>query len=67
MNKYQRGYTSIALIIPILYLLGIIGWVANIVQIVNSISNEITLLLILKCIGIVVAPLGVILGWIGIF
>lgn len=44
-----------------------IGWISNIVQIVGMISEPITALLIIKCVGIFAAPLGVILGWVGIF
>ena len=52
--------------------LGIIGWVANIIQVVNtpgalSEASTWTILLALKVIGIVAAPIGAILGWVGIF
>lgn len=52
--------------------LGIIGWIANIVQIVStpgalSEASTWTILLALKVIGIVAAPIGAILGWVGIF
>ena len=52
--------------------LGIIGWVANIIQIVNtpgalSEASTWTILLALKVIGIVAAPIGAVLGWVGIF
>jgi hypothetical protein len=47
-------------------ILGIVGWVANVVQIVATINHPITGLFILKCVGVLVAPLGVVLGWVGI-
>lgn len=49
----------------ILWIAFAIGWVMNIVQIVALVNFPITGLLILKCVGILVAPLGGILGWIG--
>ena len=45
---------------------GIIGWIANIVQVVETLKAPITGLFILKCVGIVLAPLGSVLGWLGI-
>lgn len=52
--------------------LGIIGWVANIVQIVSTPgalteASTWTILLALKVIGIIAAPIGAVLGWVGIF
>lgn len=42
-----------------------VGWIANIYQIVQS--NEITTMVIVKFIGIFIAPLGFVLGYIGFF
>eukprot|EP00873_Tetraselmis_striata_P020737 jgi/Tetstr1/441001/TSEL_029269.t1 len=42
---------------------GIAGWIMNIVKIVGSVADPITGLLILRCIGVVLAPLGAVLGW----
>ena len=52
--------------------LSVIGWIANIVQIVKtpgplSEASTWTILLALKVIGIVAGPIGAVLGWIGIF
>ena len=52
--------------------LSVVGWIANIVQIFNtpgplSEASTWTILLALKVFGIVVGPLGAVLGWIGIF
>jgi hypothetical protein len=55
------------LIFAIAGVLGAIGWVANIVQIVGMINDPITGMLIFKCLGAVVAPIGSILGIIGMF
>lgn len=44
---------------------GIAGWVMNIVQVVQQASEPFTVLLAVKIIGILIAPLGAVLGWIG--
>jgi hypothetical protein len=46
-----------------LFIAGCIGWVLNIVEIVHG-GMEITPVLILRFVGIFVAPLGAVLGWI---
>lgn len=42
-----------------------IGWVMNIVQLFGLADGGITGKFVLKCIGIFIAPLGAVLGWIG--
>jgi hypothetical protein len=49
----------LALIIGIVY-----GWISNIVIIAGSNFSEITGLLVLRVVGIFVAPLGVVLGYV---
>lgn len=49
----------LALIIGIVY-----GWIANIVIIAGSNFSEITGMLVLRVVGIFVAPLGVVLGYV---
>lgn len=44
----------------------VIGYIANIVQLVEH-GNEVGGMFILKLVGIFFGPLGVILGWMGIF
>lgn len=65
--KYQKGFTIsemlILLILPII-LLGVGGWVANIYKLVQIISDPVTGMFILRAVGIFVAPLGAILGFI---
>lgn len=65
--KQKGAATVVALSVILLWIVGIVGWVANLVQVVHQISSPITGLFIIKAIGIVVAPVGVILGWMGIF
>lgn len=46
------------------FLAGIIGWVMNIIKIVGSISeNELTVMFVVRCVGVFAAPVGAILGW----
>lgn len=44
-----------------LWLLGIIGWVLNIMQIAQS--DHITGMIVVRIIGVFMAPLGAVLGW----
>lgn len=48
-----------ALIIAIVY-----GWIANIVTIAGSNFSELSGILVLRVVGIFVAPLGVVLGYV---
>ena len=63
----QRGYTAVALLVILLWITAIVGWIGNVVQVVHAASDPITGVFILKCIGIVVAPLGSVLGIFGFF
>jgi hypothetical protein len=42
----------------------VIGWVMNILAIAHSNFSDITGLLVLRVVGIFVAPLGAVLGWV---
>lgn len=44
-----------------------VGYIANIVQLVNSGIGVIDVSVALKLVGLVFAPLGAVMGWIGIF
>ena len=59
----QSGYTLIELSILVLILFGGIGWIWNIVKIVGSDFANITGLLVVRVIGIFIAPLGAIVGY----
>jgi hypothetical protein len=54
-------------IITIILLVSVVGWVGNIVQIAMALTDPLTGLFLVKCIGVFLAPLGVLLGWIGFF
>jgi len=59
----QNDYTAPELILVILSLVGVWGWVWNIVKITHSDFGHITGMLVIRCIGIFVAPLGAVLGF----
>jgi hypothetical protein len=61
--KTQRGFTIIDLFMVLLALFGSIGWIWNIVKIVQSGFEIITGMFIARCIGVFVAPLGAVLGY----
>ena len=52
------GVALVGLIVAIAY-----GWVMNIVAIAGSTFDPLTGLVVLRCIGVFVAPLGVVLGY----
>lgn len=60
---------SISLIAILTFLLAaaVVGWIVNIVQLVHTIDDPVTGMFILKCIGVVAAPLGAVLGYVGMF
>ncbi len=65
-NNVQKWTIGGIMFYLVLVVLGIIGWVMNIVKLLDMLDQEVTtvtMLFILRCIGIVVAPFGAILGW----
>lgn len=62
MNK-QRGFTSYELFIAAFLILGVGGWIANIVKLIGMFDGEITAMLIARIIGVFAAPFGAILGF----
>lgn len=61
--KNQKGYASFQLVVVLIWLAAVGGWIANIVKIVGTISDPITGMFILRCVGIIAAPLGAVLGY----
>lgn len=63
--KRARGFAVIDLLLMVLIAVvgigGVGGWVWNIVKIVHA--NFVDGMLIARCIGVIVAPLGAVLGW----
>lgn len=66
----QRGYTLLELMVSgwvIVAFLGIVGYVGNVVQLIHQALDPLTVLVILKLVGLVIPPLGALMGWIGFF
>lgn len=61
--KKQKGYTAIVVLYILIVLVGGVGWVMNIIDIVNSDFSKITGMLVLRIIGVFLAPLGAVLGY----
>lgn len=55
----------IGVLIVLLWLAFAIGYVLNIVNIVSNLSTDVgvTTMFIFQCVGLIVAPLGSVLGW----
>lgn len=60
----QKGYAALQLVMVAVFLLGVGGWIANIVKIINAGFDVFTGILIARCIGVFIAPLGAVLGYI---
>lgn len=56
-----------ALVIIGLWIAAVVGYIANIVQLVQNYDHTITIQFAIKLVGILAAPVGSIMGWIGIF
>lgn len=52
------------LLLITVFILGFAGWAMNIMTIAGSSFNDLTGLLILRVVGIFIAPMGAVLGWI---
>lgn len=63
MNKFNKRYTIVELLIVIIFLIGSGGYIANIVKIINSDFAHLTGLLIIRVIGLFLVPLGAIVGY----
>jgi hypothetical protein len=69
-NLTRSGFTLIEMIlIPCigLILVLIAGWLSNIIQICNMINDPITGMFVFKCVSVIVAPVGAVLGIYGWF
>lgn len=64
MRNKQKGFTIAELVIVILLLVCLCGWIGNIVRLVDVIKQPLTAFEVLRIVGVPVAPLGVVLGFI---
>lgn len=62
--KKQSWFTSVELAIVVIVLVGVGGWVANIVKLTGESFDPITAMAVIRSIGVFVAPLGSVLGFI---
>lgn len=62
MRNSQKGSVALLLLYLIVAVLSLIGWVANIVKLTGCDFSNIGAEIVLRVVGIFVAPLGVILG-----
>lgn len=64
MKRNQKGFTSFELLVAIAIIAIAIGWVMNIIALIHAGSlSTLTVLLVLRIIGIFIPPLGAILGY----
>lgn len=61
--KRQHGFTTGEMVIVLLLLVGVGGWIANIVKLAGMDFGAVTGVLVIRAIGIVVAPLGAVMGF----
>jgi hypothetical protein len=59
---------DIGIFLLVLFLLAVIGWVANVWQVIDLAINHVAIstYFIIKCVGLFLPPLGAIMGWIGL-
>lgn len=50
-------------VILLVWLVILTGWILNIVAVCQSNFNEVTGMLVCRCIGIIVFPVGAVVGW----
>jgi hypothetical protein len=62
--RKQAGYTTLELIISIIIAASVFGWISNIVMIVNTEPFIFTSVMVLRLVGIIVFPLGCVMGFI---
>jgi hypothetical protein len=63
MNKI-RGFASVELFVILLWLAAVIGWIINVFRIIGGLNDPINGMFIFRIVGVFVAPLGAILGYI---
>jgi len=61
--KSQRGYTLIGLFYLLIVISGTIGWFLNLYKIAISDFSILTGMLVLRVVGIFIAPIGAVLGF----
>lgn len=64
--KKMKGFTIIELTVLLALVVSVFGWISNIVRITTGWIgfDDITITMILRLIGVVMAPLGIVMGFI---
>jgi lipopolysaccharide export LptBFGC system permease protein LptF len=60
----EKGYTILEVLFVFIGLFGVIGWILNIATIAQSSLDPITGMIVIRIIGVFIAPLGAILGYV---
>lgn len=60
--RAQKGFTLLQLMLTTVVMTGVLGWILNIVELAKL--TEFSGMVVLRAIGIPVAPLGAVLGFI---
>lgn len=61
--KKQLGYTIFELVLVLIALFGAGGWIANIVKLAGMSFDPITGMLVVRIVGIFLAPIGAVMGY----
>ena len=64
MKQGNEGYTAVGLLVVLVWLVGLVGWVWNIVRMVGYIGDPLTVEFAIRAVGVFLAPLGAVLGYI---
>lgn len=52
-----------SLVIVLIWFLGVGGWIANIVKLVGAAGGDVNAMLVIRAVGVFLAPLGSVLGF----
>jgi hypothetical protein len=64
-NSYgSDGGMWAGLFVILIWIAGGIGWILNIVKLAQHINDPVTGMFVARCVGVVAAPLGAVLGFI---
>ncbi len=64
INK-QRGYALYELVLVIIYILAAVGYIMNLVKILSGgIPDPMSIEMIVRVAGLIIAPIGIIMGFI---
>lgn len=61
-RKRSNASNVIGWVVLVIGAIALTGWINNIINIVDAITSPVTTLFVFQCIGIVVPPLGAVLG-----